>query len=548
MMKYVIALIAFGATMSHAYAQYVMPQPTRHEARNAAYVAKAQQDKAVAAGATITATDLREHLSIIASDGFAGRETGSAGQHRAAGYIAGEFQKIGLTPAGDDGTYFQHITFDNNAWEQTYVVANGQRYKHLKDFYTFPSLNQNNPVQFAEAVTFLGYGIDDDAYSDYKGRDVSTEVVMIYSGEPRDQAGNSYITGDATNSKWTDNIRPKLEAAGKHGVKTVLIIDPDINKNIDRYRRFLIGGRLALPQDTDDAAPTMANSLFISPGMAKAILGKRMKKVIKARKKIEADGRPKTVRIPAQLQIVQQKDSEGVPSYNILGYLEGSDPQLKDELLVISAHYDHLGTRGEDIFNGADDNGSGTSTIIEVAEALVEAKRWGVGPRRSVLFLLVTAEEKGLLGSEYYVNHPKYPLANTIADINVDMVGRVDQVYEAQDNPYYIYVIGSDRLSTDLHNINERVNKQYTDLTLDYKYNAEDDPNRYYYRSDHYNFAELGIPSIFFFNGTHDDYHRATDTVEKINFEKMETIGRLVYHLALDLTTRAERIKVDVKP
>jgi Zn-dependent M28 family amino/carboxypeptidase len=213
-------------------------------------------------------------------------------------------------------------------------------------------------------------------------------------------------------------------------------------------------------------------------------------------------------------------------------------------VLIVTAHYDHIGRRGNSIFNGADDNGSGTSTVLEIAQAFTLAKQAGVGPRRSVLFMLVSGEEKGLLGSEFYVNHPLFPLENTIANINVDMVGRVDEKHAA--DPNYIYVIGSDRLSTTLHEINEAANDKYTQLELDYTYNAEDDPNRYYYRSDHYNFAERGIPAVFYFNGTHADYHQDTDTVDKINFEKMVHIGQLVFYTAWELANRNERIKVDV--
>ncbi len=185
-----------------------------------------------------------------------------------------------------------------------------------------------------------------------------------------------------------------------------------------------------------------------------------------------------------------------------------------------------------------------TSTVLEVAQALAEAKSQGQGARRSVLCMLVTGEEKGLLGSQFYTERPIFPLERTIVDINVDMVGRVDEKYA--DNPEYIYVIGSDRLSTELHEINERMNTVYTQLTLDYTYNERDDPNRYYYRSDHYNFAEKGIPAIFYFNGTHADYHRTTDTVEKINFEKMEKVAQLVFHTAWELANRDQRIVVDV--
>ena len=196
-----------------------------------------------------------------------------------------------------------------------------------------------------------------------------------------------------------------------------------------------------------------------------------------------------------------------------------------------------------DRYNGADDNGSGTSSVLEMAEAFSMAKELGAGPRRSVLCLMVTGEEKGLLGSEYYSENPIFPIASTVANVNIDMVGRVDEKYK--DNPNYIYVIGSDRLSSDLHVINESVNQKYSQITLDYQYNDENDPNRYYFRSDHYNFARKGIPAIFFFNGTHEDYHRITDTVDKINFEKMEKVSRHFFHTAWELANRDERIIVD---
>ncbi|NJN34699.1 MAG: M28 family peptidase [Saprospiraceae bacterium] len=230
---------------------------------------------------------------------------------------------------------------------------------------------------------------------------------------------------------------------------------------------------------------------------------------------------------------------------NVLGFIEGSDPALKDEIVVVSAHYDHLGKRGESIYRGADDNGSGTSTVLEIAQAMVESKKKGMGSRRSVLCLFMTGEEKGLLGSKYYVTYPIFPLEKTVADVNIDMVGRVDEKYAA--NPNYIYVIGADKLSSDLHAINEEMNKTYTNLTLDYTYNDENDPNRYYYRSDHYNFAERGIPAIFYFNGTHDDYHQPSDTVEKINFDKMAKIAKLAFYTTWEIANRDERLRVDKK-
>ena len=229
----------------------------------------------------------------------------------------------------------------------------------------------------------------------------------------------------------------------------------------------------------------------------------------------------------------------------MLGFIEGVDEQRKEEVIVVSAHYDHIGMRGDEINNGADDNASGTSTVLEIAEAFALAKAQGHGPKRSILFMLVTGEEKGLLGSYFYSENPLFPIENTVANVNIDMVGRVDPSYEAKQDSHYIYVIGSDRLSSELHQINEAKNDDFVNLTMDYKYNDENDPNRFYFRSDHYNFARKGIPSIFFFNGTHKDYHRPTDTAEKINFDKMESIGRHIFHLTWELANREDRIVVD---
>ena len=224
---------------------------------------------------------------------------------------------------------------------------------------------------------------------------------------------------------------------------------------------------------------------------------------------------------------------------NVLGYIEGTD--LKEELIIITAHYDHLGKHDTLLFNGADDNGSGTAAVLEIAEAFMIAKKEGKGPRRSVLIMPVSGEEKGLLGSKYYTDNPIYPLESTVANLNIDMIGRVDYYH---DTSGYIYIIGSDMLSQELHDINEEINKKYINLELDYTFNAENDPNRYYYRSDHYNFAKNNIPVIFYFNGLHDDYHKVTDTLEKIDFKKIETITRLVFLTAWELANRNQRISL----
>ena len=233
------------------------------------------------------------------------------------------------------------------------------------------------------------------------------------------------------------------------------------------------------------------------------------------------------------------KSNQTIRGENVLGYIEGSD--LKDELLIITAHYDHLGMHDSLIFNGADDDASGVSAALEIAEAFMLAKKSGNGPRRSVLIMPVSGEEKGLLGSRYYTDNPIYPLENTVANLNIDMIGRLDDWH---DNGNYVYLIGSDRLSYDLHQVNEKMNSEHVGLDLDYRFNEEDDPNRYYFRSDHYNFAKNNIPVIFYFNGVHEDYHKPSDTIEKIDFEKIKVITKLVFLTAWEIANRDERIKL----
>ncbi|MBR9922037.1 MAG: M28 family peptidase [Bacteroidetes bacterium] len=502
-----------------------------------------EEDIASRFAATITAEDLSNHLITLASDEYEGRETGTEGQKKAANYIAYQFQSMGLEKRGTNNSYFQPIAFTAESWEDIDFTVGKTEFRHLWDYYSFPAYNTDLEDGDLKHVLFLGYGIDDPNYSDYEGVDTEGKAILIYPGEPKSADGKSFITGTEEESIWSGNWEKKLETAFANGVSVVFIIDPQVQKTISQQRRFLLNPRFRIGEGLNPEG-NFSNSVFISTTVAKEMMGRRYNKVIKARDAIREDGKPRNVRIKPKATLVQNKRVRQIMGENVLGYVEGRDPALKDEIVVVSAHYDHLGKKGDDVYNGADDNASGTSTVMEVAQAFAEAAKVGQGPRRSVLFLLVSGEEKGLLGSRYYAENPIFPLENTVANVNVDMVGRVDPAHEG--NPNYIYVIGADRLSTELHEINEAMNAKYTQLDLDYKYNAEDDPNRYYYRSDHYNFAERGIPAIFYFNGTHADYHMITDTSEKINFDKMAIIGKLVFHTTWELTNRDKRIEVDV--
>lgn len=233
-------------------------------------------------------------------------------------------------------------------------------------------------------------------------------------------------------------------------------------------------------------------------------------------------------------------DTTHLNTQNVVAFIEGGE--LKDEVLVLTAHMDHLGVEEGVVYNGADDNATGTAALLEIGQAFQLAKDNRHTLKRSLLIMPVSGEEKGLLGSHYYSENPIFPFEKTIADLNIDMIGRVD---DHHDHPNYVYVIGSDMISPDLHDVNQATNDNYIGLELDYKYNTVDDPNRYYYRSDHYNFSKHGIPSIFYFSGVHEDYHKSTDTVDKINFEKVETITKLVFFTAWELLDMDESLRIN---
>ncbi len=487
----------------------------------------------------ISAEHLREYVNVLASPTMKGRETGTEGNRVAARYIAEQFKKMGLQPAGDKGTYFQEMGYLGESWDKATLLVNGTAFKQGFQFFAYPHLNSSCDMTASEVI-FVGFGIDDAAYSDYKNKDVKNKIVLAYLGEPIKRNGKSRVTGSKKPSIWTEDWRKKITAARKNGAIGLLLIDPYAKTNAQQTQF-----QYTLFDTPEKYADEKFSHAFITPEVAREIIGDQIKKVVKARKRIEKLGKSTPIVLPCSLKLQLDKGVRKYESANVLGIIEGSDSVLKKEYVMVTAHFDHLGEHDGRIYFGADDNASGSSTVIEIAQVMAHYVQTGTRPRRSVVFMLMTGEEKGLLGSKYYVSHPLFPLSQTIADVNIDMVGRVDALHE--NNPNYIYVIGADRLSTDLHNINEQINKTQGLLTLDYTYNDPDDPNRYYFRSDHYNFASHGIPAIFFFNGTHPDYHQPTDTPDKLNYDRMERVGKLAFGTIWELANRSERIKIDKK-
>ncbi|HBS20252.1 MAG TPA: peptidase M28, partial [Flavobacteriales bacterium] len=286
-------------------------------------------------------------------------------------------------------------------------------------------------------------------------------------------------------------------------------------------------------------------TLFVKQSKADAWLASSKVKSLANHAASVDNGKPaKAAKLEERLELKINQLKYNYKAENVLAFLEGSDPEIKDEVIVITSHYDHVGIIEGEVHNGADDDGSGTVTVMELARQFVKmTEDRDLRPKRSVLFMNVVGEEKGLLGSEYYADHPVFPLENTVANLNIDMIGRTDADHE--DDPRYVYLIGADKLSSELHEVSEYCNETYTNLALDYTYNAPDDPNRFYYRSDHYNFAKNNIPVIFYFTGVHEDYHKPGDDWDKIMYPKMAEIGKLVFHTAWHLANMDHRIVVD---
>ena len=487
--------------------------------------AYAQTDVSIEFANTITSDDLEEHLSILASDALEGRETGKRGQKMAAAYIeyffkSNNLEPIVYTPSGN--SFLQSFDLVKAQPGKTWIKIGDRQYENFIDFAYTGIKNFTRPAR--SELIFLG----DGSAENYDVVDIHGEPVIIFSDGDRIARRN------------------KTDIAYANGASHVFIMqageEEKFSRTVNMYRRYTSSGKLSLPPEDKPKDP---GYFLISVPMGLEILNTNEKIILNAVERTKGGKYASMLKIKSQDVIFYASQQiEKVTTENVLGFIEGTDK--KDEYLIVSAHYDHIGTNGTEVNNGADDDGSGTVAVMEMAQAFSLAKKAGHGPRRSILFMTVTGEEKGLLGSSYYVTHPTLPLEKTIANLNIDMIGRVDTRHES--NPNYVYLIGSNNLSNELHHVSEEVNATYSNLELDYTFNADSDPNRFYYRSDHYNFAKNNIPIIFYFNGTHADYHRPTDTIDKIEFDILTNRTKLIFHTAWEIANRKDRISVDVNP
>lgn len=475
---------------------------------------------------TITEDELKEHLFIYASDEFEGRETGQPGQKKAIAYLKKQYETLNIPAAQANGDYFQKVPLEIGKVPVGDISINGNTYELGKDVLTFTSA-EGNPKE----IIYVGYGVEEGDYSDYTGLDITGNVLLIKSGEPMNEDGTYLLSGSEEKSAWSnmsEAMGKKTALAFSKGAEGVLYYD---SQNFPRFKRYFDymktnnSGRMGLAAETSDN--------FI------VLLNEKAAKDIKSN--INDNHTPSSLNVNIEMAVKSANDK--IDSENVAAVIRGSEKP--NEYLIISSHLDHIGiTADGQINNGADDDGSGSVALLEIAEAFKKAADEGNGPKRSVVFLHVTGEEKGLLGSKYYTDYePIFPLNQTVTNLNIDMIGRIDPKRKGDRN--YVYLIGSDKLSTELHELSEEINSKYANIELDYKYNDENDPNRFYYRSDHFNFAKNNIPIIFYFNGTHADYHRPGDTPDKINYDLLENRTRLVFHTAWELANRANKVIVD---
>ena len=486
-----------------------------------------KENPAVKYAAVITPQSMKEKLTILAGPEMEGRETGMPGEKKASDFIEAHFRNIGLKP-GNGGTYKQLYPLYMDELSTKQLRVNGRNFEWDKDFSFL--LQSSGDITINEIV-FVGYGIVDKAANrnDFDGIDVKGKIVVVLDGGPADYKAPAAAPGTRAPNPLSANA--KMNTIRTMGAAGVLVV----TKDFPRKTPSQLKGRMGLTK-SETASFIMGT---ISEEVASALAGRTAKMNSADLANLQKG------KYVSELKLVSMKNTIELQSSNVIGIIEGTDK--KDEYVFMTGHHDHLGKNGDVIYYGADDDGSGTVGVMQMAEAFAAAAKKGIKPRRTLVFMTVSGEEKGLLGSQYYSDHPVFPMDKTSVDLNTDMIGRIDTDRKTADTLNYIYVIGHDKLSSELPIINEAANKAHINMTLDYKYDDPNDQNRIYYRSDHYNFAKKGVPILFFYDGMlKADYHRPTDTVEKINFELMQKRAQLVFYTAWEMANRDNMIKRDI--
>ncbi|MFN2454645.1 MAG: M20/M25/M40 family metallo-hydrolase [Pyrinomonadaceae bacterium] len=513
----------------------------------------------------ITAAQLKNYLSFIASDEMEGRDTPSRGLDTTAKFIALNLARWGFKPAGDDGTYFQSIALRRTKIDPatTRMESGGRQYAYGEDFLAQPFATGSA----TGALVYVGNGwiVKSKNINPYQSVNVKDKIVVVSDLGTGNGLPKGVTRAELTGKNGEDWADP-AQAAAKNGAKAIIYI-PDYQSlaSWDRVRQTqLERGNLFVEKFQTQDAPRLP-LIVLSPKTVQALfLGEKQTASVLFNKGITGEAvesfelnANKTVNLNVGVK------AETLKTQNVVAVLEGSDPVLKNEYVALGAHYDHVGVGApgagrstpkegdasrDVIYNGADDDGSGTTALLAMAETLGrEPQR----PRRSILFVWHCGEEKGLWGSRYFTQNPTIPLNQVVTQINIDMIGRSRFDGDAKaankelSNPNEIYVIGSKMMSTELGDLSARVNKDYLNLAYNYRYDDVNDPNRFFFRSDHFNYAQKGVPIIFFFDGVHEDYHRPTDSADKIDYQKMEKVTRTIYITMQELANANARPRVD---
>lgn len=493
----------------------------------------------------ITEDGLYQDLAVLAHDSLQGRETGTIGEEKAARFLSKRYNEMGLQAVGDDNSYFQYydlvqqsvneIRYELKTADSDSVVDNSLH--NATEGGNFVTLfGGNDPI--SGPVVFAGAGIvNEEAGINQFPEEVSGKWLMVMYDR------------DHTNMQYLQSVLGQDAAIG--AIIVVGTDTEDFEQEVEsRKESFGEAGGLSLKYRESDSGGASSAFNRAQPEIAAKMLGlDSLKSLAEMQENLIAEPNGFEAReLNFVLNHTPEVNEEIVRTQNVVAFLEGSDPELKEEVVVLTSHYDHVGvgrpdSTGDNIYNGADDDGSGTVAALSTAGAMMKAKEAGVGPKRSVLFMNVSGEEKGLLGSRYYSDHPIFSIDNTVANINMDMIGRVDEEHIADSN--YVYVIGNAIISSQMDSLTQMANTMGPNLTLSDRYNDLEDPNQFYRRSDHWNFGRLGVPFVFLFNGTHEDYHRPQDHIEKITFGPLLKRTELVYNLTALLANSPDRPVVD---
>ncbi|HWS89477.1 MAG TPA: M28 family peptidase [Pyrinomonadaceae bacterium] len=563
-------LTTVGLVLAFLFVPVPLPRAQQPQGARVAAVGAAVPSPYFAAARSaaerITAEGMKEVLYTIASDEFAGRDTPSPGLDKTAQFIADRLKKLKVKPAGDKGSYFQRIALTKTEVDREHSSARlGDRpFRIGMDF--LPAGRVSGEAE--GPVVYAGYGwvIKSKNVNPYEGLDVRDRIVVV-SGD-----GVAPPPGVTVASLRPGDWESPVSYAQKNGARSLVLVPRNFERRW-RYAAFRIAqATFAVPrlegvtseeEEEEQPAPVSTGLVSIIPSRAMLdalFAGEQTDgpSVLKFAQAAAGGEQPKAFALNAdkRLRLSVKLSVTDASTQNVVGVLEGRDSKLRKEYVALGAHYDHVGASGgsgcrpvgtDSICNGADDDGSGTTSLLAMAEAFSKGPR----PKRSVLFVWHTGEEKGLWGSEYFTRYPTVPLQQIVAQINIDMIGRSRQAGDMNpanrmlSGPDEIYVIGSRMMSTQLGELNEAVNREYLNLKYNYHYDDPNDAERLFYRSDHFNYAKHGVPIIFFFDGVHEDYHRPTDSADKIDYRKMQNIARTVFILTSELANAPARPVVD---